>query len=123
VREGADSSDPTKRIDIVNTGFVAGDTFDVKWVNITDRDPASPSFSGGTSVAAQGVAAGASRFVRLEGLWRGSCTMYFHSTSGGAAGRGQVWGFNIAEQKLTLIFESPGTDVLDSPDNICVAPG
>ena len=24
---------------------------------------------------------------------------------------------------MTLIFESPGLDVLDSPDNICVTPG
>jgi uncharacterized protein len=117
-----DPSNPGQRIELVNTGFAAGATFEVEWVDILDRDPPAPSFSGGTALAAQGLAAGASRFARLEGIWYGDGTMYFQSTSGGAAGRGQVWAYDVGEERLTLVFESPGIEVLDSPDNICVSP-
>jgi secreted PhoX family phosphatase len=117
-----DPANPGQRVDIVNAGYAAGATFNVEWVDIAQRDPANPSFGDGTSLAAQGVAGGASRFLRLEGIWYGNCNMYFQSTNGGLAGRGQVWAYNIPENTLTLIFESPGVEVLDSPDNICVSP-
>ena len=117
-----DPRNPAVRIDLVNAGYSAGATFDVDWVEIADRDPPNPSFPGGTALAAQGVAAGASRFMRLEGIWYGDGTMYFHATAGGAAGLGQVWAHDLARNRLTLVFESPGADVLDSPDNICVSP-
>jgi uncharacterized protein len=117
-----DPANPANRINLVDNGLSAGDSFDVAWVNITNRDPASPSFGAGTSLAAQGVAAGASRFQRLEGIWYGDGKMYFQSTNGGEAGRGQVFAYDIPANRLTLVFESPGAGVLDSPDNICVAP-
>jgi hypothetical protein len=52
-------------------------------------------------------------------------SIYFACTSGGAAQRGQLWQYRPAEHdkgSLTLVFESPGSAVLDSPDNICVTP-
>ena len=51
--------------------------------------------------------------------------MYFVSTSGGDARRGQIWqyipGFTRGGT-LVLVYESPGSSALDSPDNICVTP-
>ena len=33
-----------------------------------------------------------------------------------------MWEFHPANQTLRLIFESPGSEVLDKPDNITVSP-
>ena len=35
---------------------------------------------------------------------------------------GQVWEYDPTGERVRLIFESPGIDVLDMPDNICVSP-
>ena len=51
--------------------------------------------------------------------------MFFVSTSGGQAQRGQLWQYTpIGHDKgvLTLDFESPSGSMLDSPDNLCVTP-
>jgi secreted PhoX family phosphatase len=51
--------------------------------------------------------------------------VFFHSTSGGNAGLGQVWKYHptgTSTGELTLIFESPSVDALDSPDNLTVSP-
>ena len=60
--------------------------------------------------------------ARLEGAWYGDSRIYFVSTSGGDAQLGQVWEYNPTAEQLRLLFESPGSDVLDMPDNICVSP-
>jgi len=44
------------------------------------------------------------------------------SSAGFGEGYGQVWMYDTRHEKLTLIFESPGPDVLDSPDNVIVSP-
>ena len=58
--------------------------------------------------------------------------MYFCSTQGGGAaeggtnpsddgwgtGFGQIWAYRTAESELQLIYESPGRDRLDFPDNV-----
>jgi len=94
-----------------------------EWVDIDDPDPAV--ITDESSVFAQGLAKGGTRFARLEGCWWGDDSCFFNATSGGAAGAGQVWqyrprGRNTGE--LILVFESPTPEVLDSPDNICVSP-
>jgi secreted PhoX family phosphatase len=64
-------------------------------------------------------------FARLEGCWWGDNSVYFNATSGGAVGAGQVWQYrptSVDGGQLVLIFESPSTSVLESPDNICVSP-
>ena len=61
-------------------------------------------------------------FARLEGCWFGNDLVYFDATSGGAKKAGQIWQFDPAEQKLTLLFESPDKPVLNMPDNLCVTP-
>ncbi len=51
--------------------------------------------------------------------------MYFDCTSGGEAGAGQLWQLTPRGKDrgdLKLIFESPGADVLDAPDNLVPVP-
>jgi secreted PhoX family phosphatase len=59
--------------------------------------------------------------------------MYFDSTQGGGAaegpdtvagfgnGSGQIWAYRIEDKILQLLFQSPGPDVLDLPDNMTVS--
>ena len=91
----------------------------VSWAPIAEPDPA---FAGPGSVYAQGLAGGGATFGRLEGTWYGNGRIYVVSTTGGNAGAGQVWEFDPAGERLRLLFESPGSHVLDLPDNICVSP-
>ena len=100
-------------------GRTAGAWHPVTWVPIDDPDPAEIS---NDAVFRQGFAGGGAVFARLEGAWYGDFRIYFVSTSGGDAQVGQVWELNPAADQLRLLFESPGADVLDMPDNICVSP-
>jgi hypothetical protein len=96
----------------------------VEWVTIDNPNPATITSS--TGCFAQGFAKGGARFNRLEGLFRGDdASMFFVSTSGGNAARGQLWKFIPSFSgggNLVLVFESPDGSVLDSPDNFCVSP-
>jgi secreted PhoX family phosphatase len=93
----------------------------VTWVDIANPNPPGTS---STAVFTQGFAQGGARFARLEGCWFGNGAVYFAATSGGNAGRGQVWEFRPDGDSgtLTLIFESSGAAELDSPDNVTVSP-
>jgi hypothetical protein len=104
------------------TGQTVGQPLPVVWVPIPDPDPDIEG--GATQVALQGIAGGAAMFNRLEGIWydHGTGAFFFNSTSGGDAGRGQVWQYDPVAETLTLFFESPGGTVLDSPDNLLVTP-
>ena len=101
-----------------------GASFPVEWVEI--GDPERPHSPGSTTdklgVYTQGFANGATTFKRLEGAWYGNGMIYFNSTSGGAAGAGQVWEYNIRRERIRLIFESSSRQMLDNPDNITVSP-
>jgi secreted PhoX family phosphatase len=103
------------------TGQTRGVPLPVEWVPIGNPNPAGTS---STAVYNQGNAQGAARFARLEGCWFGNGAIYFDATSGGNAGVGQIWEFRPEGDggTLTLIFESPGAEVLDSPDNLAVSP-
>jgi uncharacterized protein len=121
----------------LHTGRTVGETLDVSWVEIRDPDP---TFKRGTTndeaisaVGDQGRKRGAAIFSRLEGLHFGDGTFYIVSTQGGDApdggptggfgdGYGQVWGYEPATETLTLLFESPGKEVLELPDNATVSP-
>ena len=96
----------------------------VHWVTIPVPDPALES--GGMSCFAQGRAAGGAAFNRLEGIFRAPDreSIYFLSTSGGEAGRGQLWHYipDRDGDTLVLVFQSPLGSVLDSPDNLCITP-
>jgi uncharacterized protein len=93
----------------------------VKWVNIPEPDSREKELPSGF-VFNQGLERGAAQFARLEGCWYGDRSVFFNATSGGDAGAGQVWQYHIGRRELQLVFESPSTEVLNSPDNICVSP-
>ncbi len=93
----------------------------VEWVPIEDPDPETAEAEP-RSVWTQGYALGGARFSRLEGCFFADQSVYFHATNGGDAQLGQVWRYSPSEESLTLVFESPSPEVLDSPDNITVSP-
>ena len=106
------------------TGQTVGAQLPVVWVDIDDPDPTGAD-SNALAVYNQGIEKGAATFTRLEGCWSGQGRIFFNSTSGGNMRLGQVWQYRPANKSggdLTLLFESPGADILDMPDNICVSP-
>jgi len=131
----------------LHTNQTPGTTYRVAWIEIEDPDPTfAPGLTNDQAariVYQEGESKGAARFSRLEGIayWGGK--IFFVSTEGGGpfgddgpppnelpfpgsagfgAGYGQVWMYDLKMQTLTLLFESPGPDVLDQPDNIIVSP-
>ena len=101
------------------TGQAVGTWHPVTWAPIADPDPADIADD---SVYRQGVAGGGATFARLEGIWHGGGRIYIVSTTGGDEDAGQVWEYDPAGARIRLLFESPGTDVLDMPDNLTVSP-
>jgi len=115
-------------------------TYQVEWVDIEDPAPTFPPGSPPpttneqalTYVARQGWAQGAAYFSRLEGAVYDTNVVYFVSTQGGGPaeagigpigdgygnGYGQVWAYHTRAQILQLIYQSPGPDTLDFPDNV-----
>src|SRR5690606_31054741 len=105
-------------------GQTPGVALPVHWVDIDDPDPADANRRR-DAVLQQGLARGGAIFNRLEGCWYGHGAIYFNATAGGDAGAGQVWQYRPTSRdtgELTLVFESPSRDVLNSPDNICTSP-
>lgn len=96
--------------------------FDVEWVEIERPERGFDDRGRPLGVQAQGWAAGASRFSRLEGCIAGSDAVYFSSTNGGDIGSGQLWAYRPGPQTLELLFESPDPRVLDYPDNVVLSP-
>jgi secreted PhoX family phosphatase len=116
--------------------------YGVHWVDIDDPAPSFPFVPGQTApttnnqalqhVGAQGFAQGAARFSRLEGAVYDNNVVYFCSTQGGGPaepsnsdtvqgwgnGSGQIWAYHTRSERLSLVFQSPGPDVLDFPDNV-----
>jgi uncharacterized protein len=100
-----------------------GESYPVEWVTIDEPNPAVET--DGQSTRAQAKAKGAAIFNRTEGIWAVDKRVYFDCTSGGEAGAGQLWQYTPRGRDrgdLKLIFESPGADVLDAPDNLVPVP-
>jgi secreted PhoX family phosphatase len=89
----------------------------ISWVDVDNPDPAP----GEPSTVSQGITNGGAQFERLEGAWYHDRHIYFVSTSGGPQ-TGQVFRYTPGSRRLKLTFSSPGPDVLDAPDNICLSP-
>ena len=119
-------------------GQTPGVSYRVEWVTIDEPDTTFPA---GTTndeaivfVGDQGRAKGAAIFSRLEGIFYDSGKVYLVSTQGGDTpegepppsgygdGYGQLWVYDTAREKLTLLFESPSRTVLELPDNLCISP-
>jgi uncharacterized protein len=123
-----------------------GRTYDVEWVRIDEPDMVFPYTPGEeaetpndealTFVGNQGRAKGAALFSRLEGTVYDNGIVYFTSTQGGGPretepsdsakgfgnGYGQVWGYDTRNRTLTCVYQSPGQEVLDFPDNVTTSP-
>ncbi len=97
---------------------------DNKWGTISSALSfhVSPGTTDAAGVYSQGEAQEGAAFARLEGCWWGNGLCYFVSTGGGRAGTGQIWQYDPRSEKLRLVFESPGKELLDGPDNITVSP-
>ncbi len=119
----------------------------VAWVDIDDPDPTFPYTPGRPApttnndainyVGNQGRAKGAAYFSRLEGCVYSNGKVYFCSTQGGGSaepglsdtvqgwgnGSGQIWAYDTRAEVLRLVYQSPGPDTLDFPDNVTVRPG
>ena len=97
--------------------------YECSWVPIHDPHRGhAPGTTNEQGVFHQGKSLGGTTFARLEGCWYGNGQIYFDATSGGDAQCGQIWTFDPAQSKLKLLFESPSSEVLDSPDNLAVSP-
>jgi uncharacterized protein len=110
-------------VNLANLGasYANGTTFDVEWVTIATPDNVAAN-SPSNWVWSQGRALGAATFARLEGCWYGNdAKIYIVSTSGGI-GQGQIWEYTPAAETIRLLFQSPGADVLNAPDNLTVSP-
>lgn len=100
-------------------GQQTGKRMAVSWVDIADPERAhQPGTLDQLGVVMQGIAGGASAFLRLEGVYFRQGEVYFTSTSGGAAGAGQVWLYRLESESLELVYESPEYMVMDYPDQI-----
>lgn len=97
-----------------------GPRLNVDWVDVPHPDPKDDT------VRHQATAAGAARFCRGEGVFFSNGVVYLCCTSGGRAGLGQVFKLTLSPgdgaDHLELFAESPASNVLDMPDNICMTP-
>jgi uncharacterized protein len=91
---------------------------ELSWVRIDNPDPGP----GETSTVRQGMAKSGATFSRLEGAWYHDGKIFIVSTDGGPRGQGQVFEYDIKEDKFKVLFASPDGEVLNNPDNICVSP-
>ncbi|MFI7020065.1 alkaline phosphatase PhoX [Streptomyces sp. NPDC050164] len=88
----------------------------VSWVPVDDVDPETDT------VRLQAQAGGAAVFSRLDGAWYGNDRIYVITTDGGPARQGQVFELDPATDEFRVLFASPGSEVLNAPDNMCVSP-
>jgi secreted PhoX family phosphatase len=111
-----------------------GTSFSIGWVDIDFVDPgdADGETTRRAALFMNGFDKGGAIFDRLEGCWFGEGSVFFQDTRGGAVREGTVWQYTPAAREghggpddcgtLRLIYESPGANVLDNPDNITVSP-
>ena len=114
---------------------VAGQAFELEWVDIADpdADPAPFADATVTGVASgpfrQARAQGALRMARGEGIWHHDGAMFIVDTATGrdgsnrpGRGEGAVWVLDLAAMRLTALFVSGNALAANNPDNITVSP-
>ena len=100
-----------------------GHSWPVGWVDIDD--PERGFVEGeryGRGVVSQGIAAGGSAFIGLEGCIWDDDRLFFTSKLGGAASAGYVFEYDPRGETVKLIYESPGHRHFSGPDNLVVSP-
>lgn len=104
-----------------------GVAMDVQWIDIDNVEAPKDD------LRYRAFKMGAARFARGEGMWFGNDAIYFAATTGGPAGKGQIWRYipskhegkdNEADTpgKLELFIEPNDANILQHADNLCVAP-
>lgn len=105
-------------------GLKVGQRWRARWVPIAEPTRGhSPGTTDSGGVVMQGLAAGGSMFLRLEGCLTRTDGIWFTSTSGGDAGGGQVWRYDPGAGELELMYEVIDRSQMDYPDNINQGPG
>lgn len=103
--------------------LVLGQEMDVEWVDIPDPTAGLvPEHPNGDGVVSQGLAAGGSGFVALEGCAIDGGRVYFTSKLGGRATAGYIFEYHPEREKIWLVFESPSEEYFSGPDNLVVSP-
>jgi hypothetical protein len=103
--------------------LILGQEMDVGWVDIPDPTQGfTPGNRDGDGVVSQGLAAGGSRFIALEGCAYSEGRVYFTSKLGGRAMSGYVLAYEPGREKIWMVYESPGHDEFSGPDNLVVSP-
>jgi secreted PhoX family phosphatase len=103
--------------------LIPGQEMDVEWVDIPDPTAGLvPRHPNGDGVVRQGLAAGGSGFVALEGCAISEGRVYFTSKLGGRASAGYVLEYHPSREKIWLVYESPGHSHFSGPDNLVVSP-
>jgi len=93
------------------------------WVDIPAPGQGhTPGTHDGAGVVTQGLLAGGSAFVSLEGCSYFDDSIYFTSKAGGKAEAGQIFRLDITQNTLELIFEATERNSFSGPDNIIVSP-
>lgn len=94
-----------------------------QWVDIINPDQGhSPGTRNAAGVVTQGLNLGATAFRALEGCVYDDRAIYFTSKSGGEAGAGQIYRFDIEAQSLEKIFEATDKHGFSGMDNLIMSP-
>ena len=102
-----------------------GAAHEIDWVHIANPNPSTEG--SGQGVRFQAQALGAAVFARTEGCWVGNDKVFFVTTTGGGSqlsppdGQGQIFELDPVAGTLTLIFQSPGVEILARPDSIVLS--
>jgi len=100
-----------------------GEEMDVSWVDIPNPTQGLTAASrNGDGVVSQGLAAGGSRFIALEGCAFAEGRVYFTSKLGGRAMAGYILEYDPQRETIRMVFESTGHEHFSGPDNIIVSP-
>jgi len=93
------------------------------WVDIPEPGQGhSPGTHDCSGVVNQGLTAGATAFLSLEGCAVHDGSVYFTSKAGGRQKAGQIFRLNDKQHSLELIFEANGYNGFSGPDNLIVSP-
>ena len=95
----------------------------IDWVNIADPSQGhTPGTHDGSGVVTQGMAAGGTAFISLEGCGFDQGVVYFTSKAGGKARAGQIFSLDIAAKTLELILEATDRNGFSGLDNVMISP-
>ncbi len=100
-----------------------GKLMSIDWVDIDKPDQGhTPGSHDGAGVVNQGLLAGGTAFVSLEGCGFHEGSVYFTSKAGGGAKAGQIFRLDVNANTIELVYEAVDKGSFSGPDNIIVSP-